>query len=111
MKIFQDALKKDKLELRQLRSLAFEGIPEVEHLRPTYWKASLNGKLNLLSKEQILLNYLPLDRTSWPTYLQKQRKMYDDWVKELVIDPHEKVLSGSSSILNVLIGILVARYC
>lgn len=43
-----------------------------------------------LTPRQILLNYLPFDQKSWPGYLEKQRSMYRDWVKELVVDPHAK---------------------
>lgn len=46
--------------------------------------------LSISYPPQILLNYLPFDQKSWPGYLEKQRSMYRDWVKELVVDPHAK---------------------
>lgn len=38
---------------------------------------------------QILLFYLPPDKTMWPTVLAKSRKLYQEWLQELLIDPHK----------------------
>lgn len=115
LRTFEEAIKKERIDIKQIRALAFEGIPEKKSLRPCYWKvhpliplprsaehptlhpplktalrvAGCCGRL-LTPPPQILLNYLPFDQKGWPTYLEKQRRMYRDWVKELVVDPHSK---------------------
>lgn len=54
----------------------------------------LNG-INISMK--ILLHYLPTNKMLWDDSLSKSRKLYQDWVKELVIDPH------SSGVVNLLL--------
>uniref|UniRef100_A0A4W4FVM0 Rab-GAP TBC domain-containing protein n=1 Tax=Electrophorus electricus TaxID=8005 RepID=A0A4W4FVM0_ELEEL len=36
---------------------------------------------------QILLNYLPLDQTLWDSFLKKQRELYVQFLKEMIIQP------------------------
>jgi hypothetical protein len=90
---FEEAIKGPKIQIQKIRSMAFDGeqicmifvilndastgIPESNGLRSVYWK--------------ILLNYLPLDRTMWSSFLGSKRKTYNDWVKDLIVDPYEKV--------------------
>jgi len=73
---FEDEISKDILNIHEIRSLAFEGIPEGPGLRSLYWK--------------VLLNYLPLKLSGWNEELKKRRALYNDWCKELVTDPREK---------------------
>lgn len=47
---------------------------------------------------QLLLNYLPRDRSQWEEVLKKKREMYQAWVRDLIIDPHDKVLLQSFSV-------------
>lgn len=74
LKIYEDVLQSDLLEIHLLRELAWQGIPEAKGLRAKYWK--------------IMLHYLPTNKELWDASLVKSRKLYQDWVKELVIDPH-----------------------
>lgn len=36
---------------------------------------------------QILLNYLPLERASWTSILAKQRELYSQFLREMIIQP------------------------
>jgi len=58
--------------------------------------------LFFFSPIQLLLNHLPLDRTTWPSYLEKQRAMYRGWVTELVVDPHSKNVRTEFSCLLII---------
>uniref|UniRef100_A0A8B9KIQ5 TBC1 domain family member 13 n=1 Tax=Astyanax mexicanus TaxID=7994 RepID=A0A8B9KIQ5_ASTMX len=49
------------------------GIPFEGGIRSLCWK--------------ILLNYLPLDQTLWDSFLKKQRELYDQFLKEMIIQP------------------------
>ena len=59
-----------------IRRLAFQGIPDKPGLRAIYWK--------------LLLGFLPLDQSQWESETKKQRQVYQDWVQELILDPHQK---------------------
>lgn len=65
----------------RLRNLATQGIPEQPPLRGMVWR--------------ILLRYLPLDTTQWPTVLEQQRKLYAEWVEELLTSPAKACLRSS----------------
>jgi len=43
---------------------------------------------------QVLLGYLPLDPTKWDESLAERRKIYQQWIKDLIVDPHENVHSS-----------------
>ncbi|XP_048200183.1 TBC1 domain family member 13 isoform X2 [Perognathus longimembris pacificus] len=70
---FQDVLKEPSIALEKLRELSFSGIPFEGGLRCLCWK--------------ILLNYLPLERASWTSILAKQRELYSQFLRELIIQP------------------------
>jgi len=76
VKEFEECIKGPLISLSKIRALAIEGIPEANGLRSMYWK--------------ILLRYLSGETAEWDTFLHKKRSTYADWVKELVVDPHEK---------------------
>eukprot|EP00026_Physarum_polycephalum_P003927 Phypoly_transcript_03944.p1 GENE.Phypoly_transcript_03944~~Phypoly_transcript_03944.p1 ORF type:complete len:611 (+),score=126.96 Phypoly_transcript_03944:52-1833(+) len=76
LKMYEDVLQSDILEVHLLRELAWQGIPEAKGLRSLYWK--------------VLLHYLPANKSLWEASLARDRKLYKDWVTELVIDPHAK---------------------
>jgi hypothetical protein len=40
---------------------------------------------------QVLLGYLPRDPTTWDQILSDRRAIYQQWIKDLIIDPHENV--------------------
>uniref|UniRef100_A0A9L0SV53 TBC1 domain family member 13 n=1 Tax=Equus caballus TaxID=9796 RepID=A0A9L0SV53_HORSE len=70
---FQDVLKEPTIALEKLRDLSFSGIPCEGGLRCLCWK--------------ILLNYLPLERASWSSILAKQRELYSQFLREMIIQP------------------------
>ncbi|XP_043914352.1 TBC1 domain family member 13 isoform X2 [Protopterus annectens] len=70
---FNCSLGEPKISLQKLRKLSFNGIPSEGGIRSQCWK--------------ILLNYLPTDQTLWATFLEKQRKLYTQFLKELIIQP------------------------
>jgi len=74
-KLIVQEISQIKLDLPKLRQLAFEGLPEGE-LKAIYWR--------------VLLNYLPLNRTQWPSVLSSQRKLYYELVAELRSTPQKK---------------------
>nr|XP_008250984.2 TBC1 domain family member 13 isoform X4 [Oryctolagus cuniculus] len=70
---FQDVLKEPSIALEKLRELSFSGIPCEGGLRCLCWK--------------ILLNYLPLERASWTSILARQRELYSQFLREMIIQP------------------------
>ncbi|KAG9354637.1 hypothetical protein JZ751_001350 [Albula glossodonta] len=70
---FNVALKEEKINLQALRELCFSGIPFEGGIRALCWK--------------ILLNYLPLEQALWGSFLKKQRELYTQFLKEMIIQP------------------------
>ncbi|XP_043090251.1 TBC1 domain family member 13 isoform X1 [Puntigrus tetrazona] len=70
---FKAALSEQKVDLKALRELCFSGIPCEGGIRALCWK--------------ILLNYLPLDQTLWEEFLKKQRDLYAQFLREMIIQP------------------------
>ncbi|XP_071377289.1 TBC1 domain family member 13 isoform X3 [Centroberyx affinis] len=73
MSKFKVALSEESIDLKALRELCFSGIPFEGGIRALCWK--------------ILLNYLPLDQTLWDSFLKKQREVYSQFLKEMIIQP------------------------
>jgi len=67
---FKGLLNKDHIDSKHLRKLAFHGIPEETNLRPLCWR--------------ILLNYLPSDKSTWESVLEKKRNLYFQFVDEIL---------------------------
>nr|XP_020474514.1 TBC1 domain family member 13 [Monopterus albus] len=70
---FKAALSEENINLKTLRELCFSGIPFEGGIRALCWK--------------ILLNYLPLNQTLWESFLKKQREVYSQFLKEMIIQP------------------------
>uniref|UniRef100_A0A8C2GR98 TBC1 domain family member 13 n=1 Tax=Cyprinus carpio TaxID=7962 RepID=A0A8C2GR98_CYPCA len=70
---FKAALSEQEIDLKALRELCFSGIPCEGGIRALCWK--------------ILLNYLPLDQALWETFLTKQRDLYAQFLREMIIQP------------------------
>ncbi|XP_062867259.1 TBC1 domain family member 13 isoform X1 [Trichomycterus rosablanca] len=70
---FKAALSEEKINLKALQELCFGGIPFEGGIRSLCWK--------------ILLNYLPHDQTLWDSFLKKQREIYAQFLKEMIIQP------------------------
>ncbi|XP_048469371.1 TBC1 domain family member 13, partial [Rhincodon typus] len=70
---FRVALTEPKISLTKLQELCFNGIPSEGGLRSLCWK--------------ILLNYLPTEQAQWSSFLKKQREIYAQFLKEMIIQP------------------------
>ncbi|XP_012940740.1 TBC1 domain family member 13 [Aplysia californica] len=84
LKQFQEILDADVINLKSLKSLSFSsGCPHEKGYRSLCWK--------------IFLNYLPRERAQWPKVLQKQRKLYQQYMEEIIILPGKKMKSQASA--------------
>ncbi|CAK0773869.1 hypothetical protein CVIRNUC_004110 [Coccomyxa viridis] len=79
---FEEELAAGNINLKQLRRMAFHGIPEKEGLRAATWK--------------ILLNYLPPERKAWKELLEQKRAAYKQFRQELIIDPKKQEASAAA---------------
>ncbi|XP_070614570.1 TBC1 domain family member 13 [Erythrolamprus reginae] len=70
---FEEILNEPNIVLQKLREFCFNGIPFEGGLRCLCWK--------------ILLNYLPVERGAWNSELRKQRELYAQFLKEMIIQP------------------------
>ncbi|XVF37981.1 hypothetical protein REPUB_Repub20aG0058200 [Reevesia pubescens] len=68
-------LSKKVVNLRELRKIASQGIPDGAGIRSTVWK--------------LLLGYLPPDRAQWLPELAKKRSQYRHFKEELLMNPTE----------------------
>uniref|UniRef100_A0A803Q190 Rab-GAP TBC domain-containing protein n=1 Tax=Cannabis sativa TaxID=3483 RepID=A0A803Q190_CANSA len=78
-------LSKKVINMRELRRIASQGIPDGAGIRSTVWK--------------LLLNYLPPDRSLWSTELAKKRSQYKHFKDDLLMNPSDitRRLEKSSS--------------
>jgi hypothetical protein len=84
--IFKHLLASEHIDKARFKSLAANGIPDVDkHLRPLVWR--------------ILLSYLPYDRSRWDAHLKEQRAAYQQFVQDLciIVAPTSKTVTLSSS--------------
>ncbi|KAI4370456.1 hypothetical protein MLD38_018809 [Melastoma candidum] len=70
-------LSKQIVDMREVRRLTAQGVPDCAGIRSTVWK--------------LLLGYLPPDRSLWSSELIKKRSQYNNFKKELLINPSEVV--------------------
>ncbi|CAG4942230.1 unnamed protein product [Colias eurytheme] len=70
---FKDLLDKDEVDMKALQKLAFKGVPDKKGLRSLVWK--------------ILLHYIPPEKNSWESYLQKKRQLYKQLIDEIIVSP------------------------
>ncbi|KAF3456582.1 hypothetical protein FNV43_RR01236 [Rhamnella rubrinervis] len=68
-------LSKKVINMRDLRKIASQGIPDGSGIRSTVWK--------------LLLGYLPPDRSLWSTELAKKRSQYKHFKEDLLMNPSE----------------------
>ena len=89
--------------MRELRRIASQGIPDTAGIRSTVWKVnSLSLSLTVWRSKyvfdcflrlvgcfllQLLLGYLPLDRSLWPSEMAKKRSQYKQFKDELLMNP------------------------
>lgn len=74
-KRIEKILSADIIDLDDLRKLTFRvGCLDSHSIRASVWK--------------LLLNYIPADKSQWPTVLERERKTYAEFVHETVIKPN-----------------------
>ncbi|WIA33086.1 hypothetical protein OEZ86_006240 [Tetradesmus obliquus] len=73
---FKQELLASRINLDELRRLAFQGIPDKDGLRAITWK--------------LLLGYLPPDPSEWDEVLARKRTQYLLFCEELIIDPKKQ---------------------
>lgn len=73
IKAFEDILEEDVIDIRKLRNLAFNGIPDEKGLRSLVWR--------------ILLLYLPHQKNAWESTLVEKRQHYKQYIDEIIVSP------------------------
>lgn len=68
MKEFEELFKADRFDIRRLRSLCFNGIPDCSGYRALSWK--------------ILLGYLTTNQNEWKRILRDKRQLYQQFIGE-----------------------------
>ncbi|CAN1334431.1 TBC1 domain family member 13 [Linum perenne] len=68
-------LSKKVVNLKELRKIASQGLPDGAGIRSTVWK--------------LLLGYLPPERSQWSSELAKKRPQYKNFKDELLMNPSE----------------------
>lgn len=68
-------LSRKVINMRDLRRLSSQGIPDGGGIRATVWK--------------LLLGYLPCDRSLWSSELVKKRSQYKQFKEDLLMNPSE----------------------
>lgn len=72
-------LSRKVVNMRELRRLAAQGLPDGAGIRSTVWK--------------LLLGYLPSDRGLWSSELAKRRSQYKHFKEELLMNPVSHIAS------------------
>ncbi|XP_024081658.1 TBC1 domain family member 13 isoform X2 [Cimex lectularius] len=75
LKLFEDVIGCEEIDLRRLKLLCFNGIPDEQTNRAICWK--------------LMLNYLPPLRKSWSETLARKRELYRQFVDEMIVNPGE----------------------
>ncbi|KAK9730204.1 Rab-GTPase-TBC domain [Popillia japonica] len=86
LKEFEDILQEDIVQLIKLKKLAFNGIPDDQGLRALCWK--------------LLLGYLPPERESWQSVLNRKRALYQSFIDDLVVMPGSEETNGDCTLLD-----------
>lgn len=73
LKDLDQVLESEVIDLSKLREFCFNGIPDVKGYRSLCWR--------------LLLNYLPCDRNKWDEQLDHHRKLYQQWLDEILVTP------------------------
>ncbi|XP_059445745.1 uncharacterized protein LOC132177436 isoform X2 [Corylus avellana] len=71
-------ISKKVINMRELRRIASQGIPDGAGIRSTVWK--------------LLLGYLPPDRGLWSSELAKKRSQYNQFKEELLMNPDTEII-------------------
>ncbi|XP_077212251.1 ypt/Rab-GAP domain of gyp1p superfamily protein [Tasmannia lanceolata] len=79
-------LSKKVINMKELRRLAIQGLPDGAGIRPITWK--------------LLLGYLPNNHELWRAELAKKRSQYELFKKELLFNPSEITRRMEKSVCN-----------
>ncbi|KAK9886778.1 hypothetical protein WA026_018431 [Henosepilachna vigintioctopunctata] len=77
---FDNILSQEDVDLKKLKAIAFHGIPDDQGLRSLCWR--------------LLLNYLPLEKSSWNLCLAEKRNLYKQLIDELIVMPGSNESNG-----------------
>ncbi|XP_066149005.1 TBC1 domain family member 13 [Euwallacea fornicatus] len=80
LKEFDAILEQDVVKLQQLKKLSFHGIPDDQGKRALCWR--------------LLLGYLPENRSKWDSLLKEKRKLYNQFIDEMIVMPGENGSDG-----------------
>nr|XP_023018903.1 TBC1 domain family member 13 [Leptinotarsa decemlineata] len=80
LKEFDDVLQEEVINIRHLKKISFNGIPDDQGKRSLCWR--------------LLLNFLPPDQKKWESYLADKRNLYKQFIKEMIVMPGENESSG-----------------
>eukprot|EP00045_Choanoeca_perplexa_P012420 m.135478 g.135478 ORF g.135478 m.135478 type:complete len:400 (+) comp15995_c0_seq3:122-1321(+) len=83
-----ELLRDDVIDLAHLRDFCHHGVPEKPGCRSKCWK--------------LLLDYLPAERATWPEFLAKSRKQYQDFLHDFIINTHDDSSTADTDPLGVL---------
>ncbi|XP_073975861.1 TBC1 domain family member 13 isoform X3 [Rhodnius prolixus] len=75
LKEFEDIIHGEEIDLKQLKNLCFNGIPDEQTNRALCWR--------------LMLNYLPSNRISWSEMLARKRELYKQFIEEMIVNPGE----------------------
>ncbi|CAH0391162.1 unnamed protein product [Bemisia tabaci] len=79
---FKELLDAPKIDLKRLKALSFNGVPDEHGHRALCWR--------------LLLNYLPPERAQWDSILERKRKLYQQFIEEMIVSPGEGEMEAQS---------------
>ncbi|CAN1146869.1 TBC1 domain family member 13 [Linum perenne] len=71
-------LSKKVVNVKEIRKIALQGLPDVAGIRSTVWK--------------LLLGYLPPERSEWSSELAKKRSQYKDFKDDIMMNPDSETI-------------------
>lgn len=80
------------IDVKKLRTFCHRGVPDKPGMRSVAWK--------------LLLNYLPLSSDRWEGFLERQRELYSEFVRDFIINTHDDK-GGSSAGVDDPLGAAV----
>ncbi|XP_065347982.1 TBC1 domain family member 13 isoform X1 [Cloeon dipterum] len=84
LKEVDEELGKEEINLTSLKSVCFHGIPDEQGRRSLCWR--------------LMLNYLPCSKASWSKILTKKRKLYEQFIDEMIGMPGPENINDNSRV-------------
>lgn len=85
-----------RIDMKLIRKLAFDGIPDNAGLRSTYWK--------------LLLDYLPPDKSLWEETLAAKRKSYREFKEFFITNPSSAEDDSCDHVKYIILNIKHYHY-